>query len=120
MSDDEDAVAIAIAAHKIDIEVTTLEATGRTLKVKWNQGPPKLPVRGPFGMWIGKDKCPCCHSGNIEITTKGEEGEVEGWNRRCLNCESIWGIDAPKGDARGLVHVHTGEVMRQLINANSG
>ena len=109
----------------IDIEVVTLEPTGRTLKVKWNQAPPKLPVRGPYGMWVGKEKCPCCNSENVENTSMvgvveiGVEGEVEGWGRRCLDCEALWGIDRAKGDTRGLVHVHTGEAVRQLIEAYS-
>ena len=102
----------------IEIKTTTLKASSRKLKVRW---PPdtetvKAPAHGPYGLVIGKDRCPCCRSENVEI----EEGDNEGWGGQCLNCQAIWGIDSARDGVPSAPHVHTGEVVRQLIEANSG
>jgi len=116
-TDEKDAVTIARwAAGDIEIETTTLKSTGKTLKIPTGKLDLDAPITGPFGMVITKTKCPSCGSGDVGAYPEpGSSGEKDGWGRQCRSCHAFWGADADKG-----VHVHTGEAVRQLMEANDG
>ena len=115
MSDEEDAVTIARWSGEMEIKSMTLESTGKTLKIPTGKPDPDAPITGPFGMVITKVKCPLCGSEDIESTDKGE-----GWGGQCRSCHAIWGVDEATDDSPGLVHVHTGEAVRQLMGEPDG
>lgn len=102
----------------IEIRVQTLPGGTRKLKLpkRGDSDEVDAAIIGAFGMVITKTKCPFCGSEDVESTTIGEEGE--GWGRRCRSCEALWGVDPAKDDLPGLVHAHTGESVRELMEAS--